>query len=91
LASGLYGIQNKLTFQDIGQEKPQENAYENESLESFPQVLWGAVERMRKSSLPQELFGEVFVDHFIKSREWECQQFCQSVTDWEKKRYLEII
>jgi glutamine synthetase len=37
------------------------------------------------------LFGEGFVDHFIGTREWEWRQFSKSVTDWELKRYFEII
>ena len=34
---------------------------------------------------------EAFVDHFTRTREWEIKQFAQSVTDWEYKRYFEII
>ena len=29
--------------------------------------------------------------HFCKTREWECREFASKVTDWERKRYFEII
>jgi glutamine synthetase len=31
------------------------------------------------------------VEHFTGTREWEWRQFSKVVTDWELKRYLEII
>ena len=37
------------------------------------------------------LLGAEFVDHFAKTREWEWRQFQDAVTDWELKRYFEII
>jgi glutamine synthetase len=46
---------------------------------------------MKESPLARELFGAGFTDHFIRTREWEWQQFGQVVTDWELKRYFEII
>jgi glutamine synthetase len=46
---------------------------------------------MRQSDIPRELFGEAFVDHFTKTREWEWRQFSKHVTDWELKQYFEII
>lgn len=42
-------------------------------------------------SLLNQLFGEDFINHFIKTREWECKKFREAVTDWERKRYFEII
>jgi glutamine synthetase len=46
---------------------------------------------MQNSSLAKELFGEAFVDHFTQTRLWEWRQFGKHVTDWELKRYFEII
>jgi glutamine synthetase len=31
------------------------------------------------------------VQHFTETREWEVKQFAKSVTDWETRRYFEII
>ena len=35
--------------------------------------------------------GDDFVDHFAATREWEHRQWQDAVTDWELKRYFEII
>ena len=45
---------------------------------------------------PQEedilrIVTDTFVDHFAATREWEWRQWLDSVTDWERKRYFEII
>ncbi len=88
LASGLYGIEKKLTLSEspvIG------NAYDAKGAVQLPNTLQGATEILSKSSLAKELFGEVFVEHFVKTREWEWRQFRQSVTGWELERYFEII
>jgi glutamine synthetase len=50
-----------------------------------------ATQKMEKSEIARELFGEDFVNHFVKTRLWECRQFAPAVTDWELKRYFEII
>lgn len=88
LASGLYGIRHQLPL-DI---KPtQGNEYENTGNRPLPSNLQEATQQMKQSSIPTELFGATFVDHFIRTREWEWEQFMQAVTDWELKRYFEII
>jgi glutamine synthetase len=46
---------------------------------------------MKDSAIAKELFGGAFVEHFTQTRFWECRQFAKSVTDWELKRYFEII
>ncbi|MEM8970369.1 MAG: glutamine synthetase, partial [Bacteroidota bacterium] len=53
--------------------------------------LWEASQAMKTSELAEELFGTDFVDHFVRTREWECRQYAQAVTDWELKRYFEVI
>ena len=53
--------------------------------------LQEAAERFKESSLAQELFGKEFVDHFANTRIWEWRQAQEAVTDWELKRYFEII
>jgi glutamine synthetase len=46
---------------------------------------------MAGSTVAKQLFGDAFVDHFTRTREWEWRQFQNAVTDWELKRYFEII
>ncbi|MEJ7587579.1 MAG: glutamine synthetase family protein [Ferruginibacter sp.] len=88
LASGLYGIKNKLKLKTpatIG------NGYADTKNGTLPKDLREATMAMKGSSIANELFGAGFVDHFAATREWEWRQFSKVVTDWELKRYLEII
>ncbi len=87
LASGLYGIKNKLKL-DIAETKA--NGYEVKK-GILPSNLWEASQKMKNSKNAKQLFGDEFVDHFTKTREWEWKQFSTEVTDWETKRYFEII
>lgn len=87
LASGLYGIKNKLKL-DTPETKA--NGYEVKK-GILPSNLWDASQKMKNSKIAKELFGNEFVDHFTKTREWEWKQFSTEVTDWETKRYFEII
>jgi len=88
LASGLYGIEKRLKL-----EVPETtgNGYLNFDNGVLPSNLWEASQRMKNSEIAKELFGDTFVDHFTKTREWEWKQFAAAVTDWETKRYFEII
>jgi glutamine synthetase len=88
LASGLYGVRNglKLTVPPT-----KGSGYADKSKGVLPRNLWEATQAMKQSSLASELFGAEFTDHFVRTREWEWRQFGQVVTDWELKRYFEII
>lgn len=88
LASGLYGIENNLkldTPQTIG------NGYRDDSRGVLPRTLDEATQAMKNSDIAKELFGEAFVQHFTQTREWEWREHLKVVTDWELKRYFEII
>ncbi|MBC7399796.1 MAG: glutamine synthetase [Mucilaginibacter sp.] len=88
LASGLYGIKNKLSLdvpQTVG------NGYQNTSNGSIQPNLHAATLDMKNSAIAKEILGADFVEHFTQTRLWECKQFAKSVTDWELKRYFEII
>ncbi|MCH8317842.1 MAG: glutamine synthetase, partial [Bacteroidetes bacterium] len=101
LASGLYGIKNKLK---LDQPQTTGNGYEDFKYGRLPKNLNEATQAMKKSGLAKELFGEGFVNHFVQTREWEWRQFekakserqgkekdAKAVTNWELKRYFEII
>jgi glutamine synthetase len=53
--------------------------------------LWEATQAMKTSPLAVELFGEGFTEHFVATREWEWRQYVRQVSDWELRRYFEII
>lgn len=87
LAAGLWGIEH-----EIEPPAPCEgNAYELDGAAPLPRSLEAAVELLRRSERARELLGDGFVDHFLRTREWEVRQFQRAVTTWELERYLEII
>ena len=88
LAAGLYGIKNKLPLE---QAPVSGNGYLNQSNGRMPATLDEATKMMKKSVVAREILGEGFVDHYIQTREWEWRQHLKTVTDWELKRYFEII
>ncbi|MES2646670.1 MAG: glutamine synthetase [Bacteroidota bacterium] len=88
LASGLYGIKHKLP---LVIQPSTGNAYEDISNGVLPANLFEAATAMKNSSVAKELFGETFTAHFTATRLLEWQKFMQQVTDWEIKRYFEII
>lgn len=89
LASGLYGIEHKLELGAplVG------NAYEQSIPPELrlPGTLWEAAQAFKASEAAREIFGDTFVEHFAASREWEEREFRKAITDWELKRYFEII
>lgn len=92
LASGLYGIKNRLSL-DIP--ATDGNEYGRTAGNKIQGNLGDATEKMKNSPLATELFGETFTNHFVKSREWEWNQCpdksSKVITPWEIKRYFEII
>jgi glutamine synthetase len=88
LAAGLYGIKNKLKLK---QPATVGNGYRDYSNGVLPSTLIEATEQMKKSTIAKEILGEKFVEHFTQTREWEWRQHLKAVTDWEYKRYFEII
>ncbi|HLV65015.1 MAG TPA: glutamine synthetase family protein, partial [Polyangiaceae bacterium] len=87
LASGVYGIEKKLS-----PPKPVNGSgYADEKGVVLPRTLEEATERFEKSKIARELFGDAFVEHFAATRRWEWQRFARAVTDWELERYFEII
>ena len=89
LAAGLYGIEKGLK---LNQPPHVGNAYQvGEETVRLANNLHDAARIMGESSVSRELFGDEFVDHFVKTRQWEWRQYQQAVTDWEMKRYFEII
>jgi len=89
LASGIYGIENKL--EPLAQVKG--NAYEQQQPEemSLPGTLRQAAIKLAQSKAAKEIFGKEFVAHYAASREWEDREYRKHVTDWELQRYFEII
>ena len=88
LAAGLEGVAKglKLTSKPItGDNKG------GEAVVRAPRTLIETTRIFHASKLAREWFGSDFVDHFAATREWEWRKWLDAVTDWEMKRYFELI
>jgi glutamine synthetase len=88
LGSGLYGIRKKLK---LTQPLTAGNGYRDYTNGILPANLFEATKLMKESTTAREILGAEFVEHFTATREWEWRQSLKAVTDWELKRYFEII
>jgi glutamine synthetase len=86
LAAGLWGIEHEI-------EPPPACAGNGYAAEAapLPRSLKDAVALLRGSGRARELLGEEFVDHYVRTREWEVRRFERAVTTWELERYLELV
>jgi len=88
LAAGLAGIEQNLKLTT----KPIEGTNQGgENTPRAPRTLIETTRVFRGSDFARDWFGDDFVDHFAATREWEWRQWQDAVTDWELKRYFEII
>lgn len=87
IASGIYGIENKLSLPTA----ITGNGYPDDKSPILPNNLYKATHQMAQSRLARELFGEEFVNHYMTTRHWEWRKSQEVVTDWERRRYFEII
>ena len=91
IATGLLGIEEKLTLSDpiVG------NAYDvQDKLPAdlqLPSSLKDSIVNLKNSEKAPDVFGAEFIDHFIKTREWEVSEYEKAITDWQLQRYFEII
>ena len=88
IAAGLDGVEKgmKLTASAIhGTNGGAEN------IPRAPRTLIETTRNFQQSKVARDWLGDTFVDHFAATREWEWRQWLDGVTDWELKRYFEII
>ena len=88
LASGLYGIKKKMKLKQL---PTTGNGYRDVQHGILPATLDEATRAMKSSTIAREILGAKFVEHFVQTREWEWRQHLKAVTDWEYRRYFEII
>jgi glutamine synthetase len=91
IAAALHGIEHDL---DPGP-PVKGNAYEVEAGlppgRRFPGQLRAAALRLDGSAAARRMLGDAFVDHFVTSRIWECDERDRFVDGWQLDRYFEII
>lgn len=87
LAAGLWGMDNAV-------EPPPASsgdASSGSTLAPLPRTLKDATARLAASERARAILGERFVDHYVRTRDWEVRQYERAVTDWELRRYFESI
>jgi glutamine synthetase len=88
IAAGLHGIEKNLKLDTPAITGTNHGA---ENVPRAPRSLTETTAIFRRSEVARDWFGDIFVDHFALTRDWECRQWQDAVTDWERKRYFEII
>ncbi|KAJ6091438.1 hypothetical protein N7467_003407 [Penicillium canescens] len=89
LAAGWRGVQKKLEIK-----VPPMSARKAGDLrpELLPNTLDKALDRFSApNSIAREILDSEFVDFFTATRQHELGQWREAVTDWEIKRYIEIV
>lgn len=87
LAAGLHGLSEKID----PPEAVAGNAYEDASLPPLPTNLANATQAFGGSEAIRSILGDTFVDHYVMTRDYEVRQYEKAVTDWELRRYFEVI
>ena len=88
IAAGLEGIERKLELTVAPVRGDNEGG--EEALRA-PRTLVETTRVFHASRLAREWFGEDFVAYFAATRELEWRQWLDAVTDWELKRYFEVV
>ena len=88
IAAGLDGVEKGLKLTSLPITGVNQGA---EDMVTVPRTLIDATRLFQQSAVARDWLGDVFVDHFSATRDWEWRQWLDSVTDWELKRYLEIV
>ncbi len=96
IASGLYGIERKLELPT----RLEGNAYdpvvvakaiEEGRISPLARNLTDATDLFERSEVAKEYLGADFVEHFAATRRWEVREYEKAVTNWDRRRYFELI
>ncbi|HVB59710.1 MAG TPA: glutamine synthetase family protein [Ktedonobacteraceae bacterium] len=96
LASGLYGIEREVELPA----RLEGNAYnaatvaaaiERGQIRQLARNLTQATDLLEGSEIAREYLGADFVEHYVATRRWEVKEYEKAVTNWDRKRYLELI
>jgi glutamine synthetase len=88
IAAGLDGVEKGLQLTTPPITGTNQGA---ENVPRAPRTLIETTRNFKQSTIARDWLGDDFVDHFAATREWEWRQWLDGVTDWELKRYFEII
>jgi glutamine synthetase len=67
------------------------DAYARSDVAELPGTLESALLAFAADDVLRRALDERFSDYFVTSREWEIKAFRQTVTDWERDRYMRSV
>lgn len=85
LGSGLRGITDALEL------PPETKGDASAQGAPLPVTLAAATQRLAESEKARGILGEAFVDHYVRTREWEVREHRRSVSSWQLQRYFESV
>lgn len=90
------GLVRMSALDDLAEEDPGEpliGEHYEDPVPPLPVTLGEAVERFRDSAFAQNVLGADVVAHYTEAGRWEWEQFLApgAVTEWERRRYFEVI
>ena len=90
LAAGLKGIEDELVLPEeatVDTFSQSERELAAKGIERLPRTLGEAVDRFEESELMRETLGEHIFNYLLESKRREWEEFCTTVTDWERVHY----
>lgn len=87
LGAGLYGIER--CIEPLPESTGDASAIAGSA--RLPLSLENATALLKQSELARTILGDPFVDHYVRTREWEVRQYATAVSDWELRRYFESV
>jgi glutamine synthetase len=67
------------------------DAYSRAELPELPGSLESAIRAFESDTVLRQALDERFSDYFVTSRAWEIKAFRDTVTDWERDRYMRTV
>ena len=90
LAAGLKGIEDELVLPEeatVDTFSQSERELAAKGIERLPRTLGEAVDRFEESELMRETLGDHIFNYLVESKRQEWEEFCTTVTDWERVHY----
>ncbi len=91
LTAGLQGIkEGKMPMDAITSNvfEMSEKERADRGIKPLPSTLHNAIKALKEDELIQSALGEHLAHSFIDSKQLEWSQYTQSVSDWERERYM---
>lgn len=80
LAAGLHGMEQR-----IAPSAPMQGEFDIPESLVLPCTLHAALERLKRSDLARELFGDEFIEGYIATKTMELSSFFDQITPWERR------